>query len=266
MAIGLSTYAFFWQFSETAERPLTLIDMVNETHQQGLSVFQICDYPPIQSMSDAELAEVKDVAESSGIQLELGTRGIQTSHLVNFLDIASKLGATFLRTMLHTPDHKPSVHEAIALLNEVLPVCADRGMTIGLETYEQVSTDDLIQVVEGVGSPFLGVCLDPANSVARLELPADVIDRTAPFVVNMHVKDFTFTRQAGWVGFSLIGCPLGEGFLDYDRMIAVVQPGANVNQVIEHWLPWQGTSNETCQLERQWTQHNIDTLRSKHGH
>jgi sugar phosphate isomerase/epimerase len=266
MAIGLSTYAFLWQFSETAERPLTLIDMVKKTHQLGLSVFQICDYAPIQDMSDDELAEVRDVAESSGIQLELGTRGIQTLHLMNYLDIAWKLGVTFLRTMLHTPDHKPSVPEAIALLNEVLPAFADRGITIGLETYEQVSTDDLIHVVEGVGSPLLGVCLDPANSVARLELPADVIDRTRPFVVNIHIKDFTFTRQAGWVGFSLIGCPLGEGFLDYDRMISVVQPGANVNQVIEHWLPWQGTSKETCQLEEQWTQHNIDILRSKHGY
>jgi 3-oxoisoapionate decarboxylase len=266
MAIGLSTYAFLWQFSETAERPLTLIDMVKKTHQLGLSVFQICDYASIQDMSDDELAEVRDVAESSGIQLELGTRGIQTLHLMNYLDIAWKLGVTFLRTMLHTPDHKPSVPEAIALLNEVLPAFADRGITIGLETYEQVSTDDLIHVVEGVGSPLLGVCLDPANSVARLELPADVIDRTTPFVVNIHIKDFTFTRQAGWVGFSLIGCPLGEGFLDYDRMISVVQPGANVNQVIEHWLPWQGTSKETCQLEEQWTQHNIDILRSKHGY
>jgi sugar phosphate isomerase/epimerase len=266
MAIGLSTYAFLWQFSETAERPLTLIDMVKKTHQLGLSVFQICDYASIQDMSDDELAEVRDVAESSGIQLELGTRGIQTLHLMNYLDIAWKLGVTFLRTMLHTPDHKPSVPEAIALLNEVLPAFADRGITIGLETYEQVSTDDLIHVVEGVGSPLLGVCLDPANSVARLELPADVIDRTTPFVVNIHIKDFTFTRQAGWVGFSLIGCPLGEGFLDYDRMISVVQPGANVNQVIEHWLPWQGTSKETCQLEEQWTQHNIDILRNKHGY
>jgi 3-oxoisoapionate decarboxylase len=266
MAIGLSTYAFLWQFSETAERPLTLIDMVKKTHQLGLSVFQICDYAPLQDMSDDELAEVRDVAESSGIQLELGTRGIQTLHLMNYLDIAWKLGVTFLRTMLHTPDHKPSVPEAIALLNEVLPAFADRGITIGLETYEQVSTDDLIHVVEGVGSPLLGVCLDPANSVARLELPADVIDRTTPFVVNIHIKDFTFTRQAGWVGFSLIGCPLGEGFLDYDRMISVVQPGANVNQVIEHWLPWQGTSKETCQLEEQWTQHNIDILRNKHGY
>jgi 3-oxoisoapionate decarboxylase len=265
MAIGLSTYAFFWQFSETAARPLTLTDMVNKTHEQGLSVFQICDYAPIQTMSHSALAEVREVAESSSVQLELGTRGIQTSHLMNYLDIASNLGSTFLRTMLHTPDDKPSVPEAIALLKEVLPAFTERGITIGLETYEQVSTDDLIRVVEGVGSPFLGVCLDPANSVARLELPTDVIDRTAPFVVNMHIKDFTFTRQAGWVGFSLIGCPLGEGFLDYDRMIAVVQPGANVNQVVEHWLPWQGNSTQTCQLEQQWTQHNIDTLRSKHG-
>jgi len=265
MAIGLSTYAFFWQISEKAERPLTLTDMVKKTHQLGLSVFQICDYAPIQTMSDAELAEVKDVAEASGIQLELGTRSIQKSHLMKYLDIGSKLGVTFLRTMLHTPDHKPSVPEAISLLNEVLPAFVQRGMTIGLETYEQVSTNDLIRVVEGVASPFLGICLDPANSVARLELPVDVIDRTAPFVVNMHIKDFTFTRQAGWVGFSLIGCPLGEGFLDYERMIALVQPKANVNQVIEHWLPWQGTSKDTCQLEQQWTQHNIDILRSKHG-
>jgi 3-oxoisoapionate decarboxylase len=266
MAIGLSTYAFFWQFSKKAEWPLTLIDMVNKTHELGLSDFQICDYPQIQTMTDTELAEVRDVAESLGVQLELGTGGIQTSHLMDYLDIAQKLGSTFVRTMLHTPDHKPSVPEAVALLKEVLPAFTERGTTIGLETYEQVSTDDLIRVVEGVSSPFVGVCLDPANSVARLELPADVIDRTAPFVVNMHVKDFTFTRQAGWVGFSLIGCPLGEGFLDYDRMIAVVQPKANVNQVIEHWLPWQGTIIQTCQLEQQWTQHNVDTLRGKHGY
>ena len=81
MAIGLSTYAFFWQFSETAERPLTLIDMVKKTTQLGLTVFQICDYAPIQSMSDTELAEVRDVAESSGIQLELGTHGAFRNHI-----------------------------------------------------------------------------------------------------------------------------------------------------------------------------------------
>jgi 3-oxoisoapionate decarboxylase len=59
---------------------LKLIDMVNKTNELGLSDFQICDYAQIQTMSDAELAEVRDLAESSAIQLELGTRGIRAGN------------------------------------------------------------------------------------------------------------------------------------------------------------------------------------------
>ena len=264
MPLGLSTYAFFWQHSDAAQRPLTVGQMLEETRDLGGSVFQICDYPAIEGTSDDDLAEIRRAARASDIALELGTRGVQTAHLLKYLDLAAKLDVTFVRSMLNTAAHKPTVTEAITLLKEVLPAFEERGVTIGLETYEQVSTDDLIRVVEGVASPFLGVCLDPANCVARLEMPADVIDRVAPYVVNMHIKDFTFTRQDGWVGFSLIGCPLGEGLLDYDAMIERVQPDSKmISQIVEHWLPWQGTIEQTCQLERQWTRHNVDTLRSK---
>ena len=264
MAVGLSTYAFFWQHSEAAQRPLTVVQMLEETWDLGGSVFQICDYPAIETTSDAELADIRRAAQAADIQLELGTRGVTPAHLLTYLDLATQLDVTFVRSMLNTAAHKPTVTEAVTLLKEVVPAFAERGVTIGLETYEQVSTDDLVRVVEGVASPYLGVCLDPANSVARLELPANVIDRVAPYVVNMHIKDFTFTRQDGWVGFSLIGCPLGEGLLDYGAMIEKVQPDSKmISQVIEHWLPWQGTIEATCQLERQWTRHNIDTLRSK---
>ena len=81
-------------------------------------------------------------------------------------------------------------------------------------------------MVRAVASPQLGVCLDPGNCVARLETPDYVIAEVAPYVVNMHVKDFAFTRAEGWVGFSLTGCPLGAGLLDYDAMIRAVRPGA----------------------------------------
>ena len=263
MTVGLSTYAFFWQHSDAAPRPLTVVQMLEQTRDLGGGVFQICDYPAIETTSDADLAEIRGAARAADIQLELGTRGVQTAHLLDYLDLATKLDVTFVRSMLNTASHKPTVTEAITLLKEVLPAFKERGVSIGLETYEQVSTNDLVRVVEGVASPFIGVCLDPANCVARLEMPADVIDRVAPYVVNMHIKDFTFTRQDGWVGFSLIGCPLGEGFLDYDAMIEKVKPDSKtISQIVEHWLPWQGTIEQTCQLEQQWTRHNIDTLRS----
>ncbi len=262
MAIGLSTYAFFWRWSDRAPRPLTLFDMIEQTRDLDVPVFQICDYPAIESWTTAELEQLRQGAADCGISLELGTRGVRPDHLGRFLDLAGALGATTVRSMLRTADHKPSIEEATTLLKQVLPAYEDAGVSIALETYEQVSTADLMAVVDGVDSPNLGVCLDPANCVARLELPADVIAGTSRRVLNIHVKDFEFTRQAGWVGFTLVGCPLGQGLLDYGGMIAAVRPGPGVNQIVEHWLPWQDSFDTTALVEDQWTRHNINILRS----
>ena len=56
------------------------------------------------------------------------------------------------------------------------------------------------------------------------------------------------------MGFTFAGCRLGEGLLDYDGMIRTVRPDERgINQIIEHWLPWQGDSATTITLEDQRT-------------
>jgi 3-oxoisoapionate decarboxylase len=261
MAIGLSTYAFFWRTSTKVVAPISLHDMLKQTHELGCTVLQICDYPPIETLAPSELLDIHDAAADLGVQIELGTRGVDPAHLYRYLDIAEPLGVTLVRSMLHTATHKPTTEEAIGLLKEAIE---NQGVTVALETYEQIPTPDLVQVVEAVGSDALGICLDPANCVAGLELPHDVVDRTAPYVKNMHIKDFTFARQPGWIGFTLAGCPLGEGLLDYDEMVTVVDPASRgINQIVEHWLPWQDDAETTCSIEAQWTQHSVNYLRSK---
>jgi sugar phosphate isomerase/epimerase len=251
MAIGLSTYAFFW-------RKLSLQDMLKQTNELGCNVFQICDYPAVESLSAAELADLRDTAADLGIELELGTRGVQPEHLYRYLALCNQLGATLLRSML------PGIDDAVSMLKEAMAAFESNGVTVALETYEQVPTAELVRVIESVESEALGICLDPANCVAGLELPHDVVDRAAPYVKNMHIKDFAFSRQAGWVGFTLAGCPLGEGLLDYDEMVAVVDPASRgINQIVEHWLPWQDDAETTYLLENQWTQHSVKYLRSK---
>jgi sugar phosphate isomerase/epimerase len=262
--IGLSTYAFFWQHSERAPEPLTLADMLRRTRELGVDLFQICDYLPLLAFSAAELRDTKSLADELGITLELGTRGVQVEHLATFAGLAETLGASTVRSMLNTVDHRPTAAEAEELLRIVLPAYERAGLTLALETYEQVSSTDLVSIVEAVGSDALGICLDPANSVAALEHPRDVVERTAPYVRNIHVKDFAFSRRGGWVGFTLEGVPLGEGLLDYDHLIDTVRPEERgVNQVIEHWLTWRGSYDETARLENEWNIHNIAYLRSK---
>lgn len=262
MAYGISTYAYFWRISARAPEPMSLPAMLRDTAGLGGEVFQICDYAPIESYDRARLADLRGTADDLGLTLELGTRGIRPEHLLKYLETAGELGVTLVRSMLNTADHRPGTAEAVALLREAVPRYAAAGVTLGLETYEQVATDDLVSVVRAVDDPHLGIVLDPGNSVARLERPADVVAATAPHVVNIHVKDFAFTRRDGWVGFTYAGCPLGEGLLDYDAMIAAVGPEERgVNQIVEHWLPWQDEGYDaTARLEHQWTQHSINTL------
>jgi sugar phosphate isomerase/epimerase len=264
VTVGLSTYAFFWQWQTTADTPLNLTGMIDRTADWDVKRFQICDYPRIDAYDDAELEQLRRHAERRGVALELGTRGLRPDHLRRYLRLADRLGVRLVRSMFNTVDHKPTRAEAIELLNIVLPDFERAGVTLALETYEQVPVRSLVDTVAALDSPNLGICLDPANCVAALEHPKDTIDLTAPYVRNIHVKDFAFTRKDGWVGFTLAGCPLGEGLLDYDHMVEVVRPDERgIDQIIEHWLPWQGDSATTIRIENEWNLHNLQYLRSK---
>ena len=264
MTVGLSTYAFFWQWHPTAAQPLDLAAMITKTAGWGVELFQICDYPAIEAYDADQLRALAAHARAAGVRLELGTRGVGADHLHRYLDLARELDVTLVRSMVNTAEHRPSVAEAVEQLSAALPAYASAGVTVALETYEQVPVATLVELVERVDSPALGICLDPANCVAALEPPDRTIALTAPYVRNLHVKDFSFTRKDGWVGFTLAGCPLGEGLLDYDAMIEAVRPDErSINQIIEHWLPWQGDSATTIDLEDQWNRHNLDYLRSK---
>jgi sugar phosphate isomerase/epimerase len=262
--IGLSTYAFFWQLSDRVSNPLDLHQALERTAALDVPVFQICDYGPLEGMDDAELQSVRRTADSLGISLEVGTKGIRPGHLRKFLHIAGILGAPLLRTMLNAPEHTPTADDAVAIFTEVLPEFETAGVKVALETYEQVPTSLIIDVIRRVDSPFLGICSDPANTVAALEQPKDVVEAIAPHVLNMHIKDFAFSRKEGWVGFTYSGSPLGEGLLDYDHMVQTIRPEEkNINQIIEHWLPWQDSEEETIRLEIQWTHQSVNFLRSK---
>lgn len=264
MKLGLSTYAYFWQLSEKAPKRMSLFAAIDDSARLGATVFQICDYPQITGWSSSELARLAQHAARMGITLELGTKGVMPAHLQRYLAIASELDCALLRTMINSPDHRPTLSEAQRSVESVLPAFENQGVAICLETYEQVPTDDNIALVKAINSGLVGICLDPANCVASLESPMDVVAKTAPYVLNWHVKDFAFSRRDGWVGFTLAGAKLGEGLLRYDEIYQQIEPQTRgINQIIEHWLPWQGDGESSCRVEAEWTAHNMKYLLDK---
>jgi sugar phosphate isomerase/epimerase len=264
VSIGLSTYAFFWRHSDRVAAPFDLAGMLDATASLGVSTFQVCDYPAIEALSPAALADVAARASELGIALELGVRGIRGVDLARYLRLADALGASVVRSMLYTATDRPTLDEAAHELAGALPAFEDAGVTIALETYEQVSTTDLADLVARVGSASLGICLDVANVMARLENQREVIDRVGPLVKNLHVKDFQFVRAEGLVGFELVGAPLGDGLLDLDHLMETVRPfERGMSAIVEHWLPWQGDEESTIRAEEQWTAQSVAVLRQR---
>nr|WP_274637005.1 TIM barrel protein [Microbacterium bovistercoris] len=261
--IGLGTYAFFWQHSDGVPEPLSLIGAFESTRELGVDLFQICDYAPLETMTDAEIRDAAAAARELGVTVQLGTKGIDPEHLARFLGRATVFGADLVRSMLHGPDSRPRLAEAEEQLRAVLPWYEASGVTLALETYEQVATDDLVALVARLDSPALGICLDPANVVARLERPRDCVEATAALTRNVHVKDFAFARQPGWVGFTYGGAPMGTGLHDYPHLLRAVRPRERgIDEIVEHWLSWQGDVETTIRTEREWTRTAIDYLRS----
>ncbi|GAA4768644.1 sugar phosphate isomerase/epimerase family protein [Microbacterium gilvum] len=261
--IGLGTYAFFWQHSDRSPEPLSLRGALEETRALDVDLFQICDFAPLEAMTDAEVHDAAAAARDLGVAIQLGTKGVEPERLARHLALADVFDARLVRSMLFSPASRPSAAEAEAWLRAALPAYEAAGVVLALETYEQIATADLVALVQRIASPALGICLDPANVVARLERPVDAIELTAPHVVNVHAKDFAFDRQPGWVGFTYSGAPMGAGLHDYPHLLRTVHPRERgIDEIVEHWLPWQGDATTTIRTEREWTRRAIETLRS----
>jgi sugar phosphate isomerase/epimerase len=261
--IGLGSYAFFWQQSEANPGALSLAEVFEETVNLGINLFQICDFAPLDRMSDLEISEVASKAKSLGLEIELGTKGIEPARLRRYLEVAKLFDAKLVRSMIFSDDFKPSKAEAIDILKQEVGGFESAGVVLAIETYEQISTSDLVEIMNAVDSPNLGICLDPANVVARLENPKDCVELVASWVRSVHAKDFEFSRHDGWVGFSYSGAKLGSGLHDYGHLLATVKPRTSgINEIIEHWISWQGSIEATIAKEKHWTRGSINYLRS----
>ena len=172
MTIGLSTYAFLWRSSDRVENPMTLHDILETTAASGCSLLQICDFAPLDELSRRRAQRIaaprrRTSGSNSSSAPAVSARCICAATW----KWPPCLGVTLVRSMLNTATERPSEAAAIESLRGAAPQYAERGVTLALETYEQVPSAQLVRIIESVGSAALGVCLDPANCVAALELP-----------------------------------------------------------------------------------------------
>ena len=167
-----------------------------------------------------------------------------------------------MRTILHTSKGSPTVDEAVTLLKNVIPYYEAAETVLAIENHERHTADELIEIVESVNSPVLGICLDTVNSFGALEPPSDVISKLAPYALNVHFKDFKIERVKSQMGFSVVGCPAGEGQLDINLLKNELKKyNKNPNVILELWTPFEQTVEKTIRKENRWAELSLTYLK-----
>lgn len=101
------------------------------------------------------------------------------------------------------------------------PILKKHRVRLAIENHKDRRLPELLDLLKRISSEQVGVCVDVGNNIALLEEPMTVVEALAPFAFSTHLKDMAVQEYAE--GFLLSEVPLGEGFLDLKKMVAVLQ-------------------------------------------
>jgi sugar phosphate isomerase/epimerase len=103
------------------------------------------------------------------------------------------------------------------LLTRLAPIIADHSSHINIETHEEITSGEVVRLVEQAGPDVFGITFDCANVVVRGEDPVSAAERVAPYVRQTHLRDVVVVPTPE--GLSRFIVPVGEGIIDWDRML-----------------------------------------------
>ena len=266
MKLGISSYTFSWSVGVPGSEPETPWDemmLLSKAAELEVDCLQIADNLPLHRMKEQRLLALKERAGEYGIDLEVGARCMNIEMLHRYLDIAGMLGSSILRFVIDGPGFKPSVKEVIRIVRDAVPELEKRGIRLAIENHERLLAREFLEIVHGVHSDHVGICLDSVNSMGAGEGIETVTTLLASCTFNLHIKEYIVKRHPHMMGFTIEGRPVGRGQLPLEWMLAQLGPRCR-SAILELWTPPEETLERTRAREAEWAMESIKYLKNNY--
>ncbi len=264
---GISSWSYPWAVG-VAKRPqpekyLTALGLLEKAKELGVNRVQIADNLPLEKLSESESAVLNSYSETEGIQVEVGTKGIEPDHMLRFLDLALIFNSPVVRTLPAIFGKRIPIKDVEKQLCQVLDAYKKAGVVIVLENHEAFTSAEYADMMARVNHPNLKICLDLSNALGAMEGPLYAMELMGPYCGNLHFKDIVIIRSKTLMGFSVEGRPSGQGKLPIHWILDQIQSFNLYPSVIfELWPPFQKTLEETIALEDNWVKQSVEFMRT----
>lgn len=148
--------------------------------------------------------------------------------LERWIQLAPRLSCSLVRLVVGSQRLRRDdlVHDQIA--RTVPPLCAAArvasaaGVELAVENHADLRAAELCELLERVGDPVVGVCLDTANALRVGDDPLDAAMVLAPWVRMLHLKDCT-GHDGSPTGPRSV--PYGQGVVPLEAVLDAVSLG-----------------------------------------
>ena len=133
------------------------------------------------------------------------------------------------------------IDRMIRNLSELTPVAQENGIVLAFENHMDYRLSEIVQVVEGVDSPWLRINYDFANCYSVVEDQVDGAHMAAPYTVMTHLKDMRVQSITTTGEPQFFHAPVGYGSVEIAEIMEILQQNAPDPDELPHCI-------ETCCL------------------
>jgi 3-oxoisoapionate decarboxylase len=240
MKIGIDSYCYHRFFGEVypqqrkPDRGMTLEQFILRAHELGAEGVSLesCFLP---SVSAEYLGEVRAMLDEHRLDrvyawghpdgLERGTNRAAYAEMIASFEYAWRIGAKVMRVVgsslrFRLEPHAPQLERLTAMFRSAADVARDYDLRLAVENHIDFTADEMVQLLDAVDSPYVGINFDTGNFLRLLDDPVRGMEKLAPRVYATHIKDLRVQRGVSpdeWFFFSSV--PVGEGLVDNAKLV-----------------------------------------------
>jgi sugar phosphate isomerase/epimerase len=243
MRYGLTVYGTTYDMGihpHSGKMPITPMELIDVSESHGLEGIEI----PFHILKENNPDETADYARAKGMFINIAAGGYDPDLLREALLLAQRVSAITVRTVVGGAKFggdrrhmagtwKPFLDQILSSFQKATETADQTGVNLAVENHQDLASEELLWLCETIGSDRFGINLDTGNPLATAEEPNDFFRRVAPYVKNVHLKDYYIYWYEE--GYRLVRSPLGQGSIDFPelfRIFSEVQP--QVTMSMEH--------------------------------
>jgi sugar phosphate isomerase/epimerase len=244
MKVGIDSYCYHRFFGDVYPeqkdpgRRITLEDFLKRAKELGVDGVSLesCFVP----RTDKDyLAGVKGTLDEYGMDrvwawghpdgLEGGKNEAEFEKMLENFEYAKAIGADVMRVvgsslMFRNEPHHEQIERLSKMFCDAVKIAEKYDIKMAIENHIDFNSEEILQILNNVNSPYMGVNFDTGNFIRVLDDPVKAAEKLGQYTFATHVKDVKLLEEVTPDTWYFFACAeVGKGLVDVKGVAAALK-------------------------------------------